>query len=169
VYAIIRLRAARNAWYWGVHFSRRGKLHYKRFYDLKHGSSKKALAAAVAWRDRELARAKALTYREFHQRRRSNNKSGIAGVHFLRPARQPRGIWQAKITLPDGTSMTRAFSMRKFGSREAFKRAAAARARMLTLVGERPYLHHPTAKRFAVQRARRTAGDFLDRRAPQNP
>jgi len=152
VYAIIRLKAARSAWYWGVHFSRRGKLHYKRFYDLKHGGSKKALAAAVAWRDRELARAKVLTYREFHARRRSNNKSGVPGVHFLSPARQPRGIWQAKITLPDGTSMTRAFSVRKFGSGPAFKRAVAARARMLALVGQRPYLHHPTTKRFAGER-----------------
>jgi hypothetical protein len=79
--------------------------------------------------------------------------------------RSDRTEWWA---LPDGTSMTRAFSVRKFGSREAFKRAVAARARMLTLVGERPYLHHPTAKRFAAHRPG-GLGDSRDRRAPQSP
>jgi hypothetical protein len=35
MYAITRLKAARDAWYWAVHLKRRGKLHSKRFYDLK--------------------------------------------------------------------------------------------------------------------------------------
>lgn len=41
VYAITRLKAALSAWYWAVKFKRRGKLYSKRFYDLKHGGSKK--------------------------------------------------------------------------------------------------------------------------------
>ena len=32
MYAIIRLKAALKAWYWAVHFKRRGKLYYKLFY-----------------------------------------------------------------------------------------------------------------------------------------
>lgn len=149
MYAIIRLKAALNAWYWAVHFRRRGKIHYKRFYDLKHGSSKKALAAAIAWRDWSLARTKILTYREFHQQRRSNNSSGVPGVHFLKTAAQPRGIWQAKIKLLNGRCTTKTFSVRKFGRREAFERAVAARAEMLELVEDRPYLYNATAKQFA--------------------
>jgi len=45
MYAITRRKAALNAWYWVVHFRRRGKLYSKRFYDVKQGSSKKAIAA----------------------------------------------------------------------------------------------------------------------------
>jgi hypothetical protein len=95
MYAITRQKAARSAWYWAVHFRRRGKLHYKRFYDLKLGGSDKARAAAIAWRDQKIAATKTLSYREFHQRKRSNNTSGVPGVHFVKSARQPQGSWQA--------------------------------------------------------------------------
>jgi hypothetical protein len=102
VYAITRAKKALNAWYWRVTFSRCGKSYSRTFYDRKHGGSKNAFAAAVTWRDRKLAHAKILTYREFCAYRRSNNRSGIAGVHFLKTPRQPRGAWQAKIKLADG-------------------------------------------------------------------
>jgi hypothetical protein len=149
MYAITRLKAAINAWYWAVNFRRRGKLYYKRFYDQKHGGSKNALAAAMDWRDRNLAQAEVLTHREFCQQKRSNNTSGVAGVHFLKTIRQPGGIWQARIKLPDGRKIHKTFSVRKFGRREAFKRAVGARADMLLMVEDRPYIKHPTAKRFA--------------------
>ncbi len=151
LYAIGRLKAARNAWYWVVNFARRGETHYMRFYDLKHGGADKALAAAVAWRDRQLAATRALTYREFHAQRRSNNTSGVPGVHFLKNARQPEGIWQAKIKLPDGRKVTKMFSVHKFGAEQAFKHAVAARGELLALVDDRPYLYHPTAKQFAAK------------------
>jgi hypothetical protein len=150
VYAISRLQAKQGTWYWAVHFQRRGTFYYKRFYEPKHGGSKKALAAAIAWRDRQLAKAKALTYREFHQQVRSNNRSGVPGVHFLKSERQPEGIWQAKLRLHNGRKITKTFSVRKFGRREAFARAVAARAQMLARVEDRLYLYHPTAKKFAV-------------------
>ena len=79
-YAISRLKAAINAWYWVVHFWRQGKLYYKRFYDIKCGGSGKARAAAIAWRDQELKEIEALTMRDFHQQVRSNNVSGVAGL-----------------------------------------------------------------------------------------
>ena len=153
MYAITRAKKAKNAWYWRVTFRRRGKDYFRSFYDLKHGGEKKALAAALAWRDQKLASAKILTYREFCAHRRSNNTSGIAGVHFLKTERQPRGAWQAKIKLLDGRKITKNFAVAKFGRRAAFKRAVAARTQMLALVGERPYLHHPTAKKFAARSA----------------
>jgi hypothetical protein len=132
-----------------VHFRRRGKLYYKRFYDRKCGGSKKARISAITWRDRKLIEAKPLTYREFHQQVRSNNTSGVPGVHFLRTTKQPQGIWQARIQLPDGRKIHRTFSVRKFGERRAFERAVAARAEMLHLVEDRPYIKDVTAKRFA--------------------
>jgi hypothetical protein len=46
------------------------------------------------------------------------------------------------------------FSVRRFGKREAFKLAVAARARMLDLVPDRPYLKHATARKFAAKRTR---------------
>jgi hypothetical protein len=152
VYAITRAKKAKNAWCWRVSFKRRGRVYFGTFHDLKHGGSKKALAAAITWRDRQLKRAGVLSFREFHAHRRSNNTSGVAGVHFLTSAAQPRGTWQAKIKLPDGRKVTKSFAVRRFGRREAFKRAVAARARMLDLVGERLYLKHATAKKFAAKR-----------------
>ena len=153
MYAVTRLKVAKNAWCWRINFRRRRKTYSRGFHDLKHGGSKKALAAALAWRDRQLKRAGVLSFREFHAHRRSNNTSGVAGVHFLTSAAQPRGTWQAKIKLPDGRKVTKSFSVRRFGERQAFRFAAAARARMLDLVGERLYLKHATAVKFAARSA----------------
>lgn len=151
MYAIRRIKRAVSAWGWSVDFTRRGKRYSKKFYDQKHGGAKKALAAAIAWRDRTLARTKILTYREFCQQKRSNNTSGVPGVHFLKTARQPQGIWQAKIKLADGTKKHKSFSVREFGHREAFGRAVAARAKMLQMMEDRPYIKHPIARRFAAK------------------
>lgn len=157
MYAITRAKKALNAWYWRVTFKRRGQAYFRTFYDLKHGGSKKARAAAIAWRDRQLADAKVLTRREFHAQRRSNNTSGVPGVHFVKSAAQPRGTWQAKIKLPDGTKPTKSFSVRRFGRREAFARAVAARAEMLALIDDRPYLYNATAKQCAARSAAKKA------------
>jgi hypothetical protein len=75
MYAITGLKAARNAWYWAVHFQRRGKLHSKRFYDLKLGGADKARAAAISWRHRQIAAKKTLSYRDFHQKKRSTTRA----------------------------------------------------------------------------------------------
>jgi hypothetical protein len=66
MYAITHLQAERGTWYWAVHFRRRGKLYYRRFYEPKYDGSQKALQAAISWRDRQLVKAKALTLRELH-------------------------------------------------------------------------------------------------------
>jgi hypothetical protein len=55
-----------------------------------------------------------MTFREFHQQKRSNNRSGVPGVHFLKTRRQPQGAWQEKIKLPNGGKITKTFSVRKF-------------------------------------------------------
>ena len=152
MYAISRHRAAVNAWYWNVNFKRRGTMYAKRFYDITCGSSQKAKAEAIAWRDEQLQKANILTFSEFHQQRRSNNRSGVPGVHFHRTPQQPRGYWQAAIRFQNGKRIARSFSVRKFGRREAFARAVTARADLLAMIEDRPYLYNAVAKRFATRR-----------------
>lgn len=148
MYAIRRHRAAINAWCWRVDFRRRGKAYSKTFYDMASGGSKTAKAGAIAWRDGQLAKLKALTLLEFHQQRRSNNVSGVPGVHFHITPVQPLGYWQASIRFHDGKRTAKTFSVRKFGRREAFRLAVAARAELLEKVENRPYLYHSVAKRL---------------------
>ena len=153
MYAITRLQSPGGFRYWSVRFRRRGRGYYKSFYDVRRGGPKKALAAAVSWRDRQLKRAAVLTTREFRQLLRSSNSSGAPGVIFIRPKNQPQGSWQARLKFPGGHQIAKTFAVRKHGKHHAFALALAARADMLALVDDRPYLHHPTAKKFAARSA----------------
>ena len=138
-----------------VNVRRRGRIHTRRFAASKHGGLAAALAAALAWRNTCLADTPVLTLREFHARVRSNNTSGTPGVTFLRPRKQPDGLWQAKISFGDGRRFCRKFSVRKFGAAEAFARAVAARLEFLGLVAERPYVRNRIAKRASAIVSRR--------------
>jgi hypothetical protein len=149
MYAIRRHRAAINAWCWRVRFSRRGIMYSNSFYDLVCGGTKEAKAAAIAWRDAQLAELDVLTVREFHQQKRSNNVSGVPGVHFHKTATQPLGFWQATIRFHDGKRIAKSFSVRLYGDKEAFRLAVAARSELLAKVENRPYLQHPMAKRLS--------------------
>ncbi|MCW5596564.1 MAG: AP2 domain-containing protein [Rhodocyclaceae bacterium] len=134
MYAISRIEAKPGIWCWSVNFRRRGKPHYKSFYDLQLGGSKKALAAAVEWRDSKLTKTHALSKREFHQLVRTNNQSGVAGVQFICPSRQPLGSWQARLKLPDGKELTRTFAVKRYGYDEAFRLAVDARQELLETI-----------------------------------
>lgn len=159
MYAISRIEDKPGIWCWRVCFRRRGKAHYKAFYDLQSGGPDKALAAATEWRDTQLARTQTLSKREFHQLARTTNRSGVPGVQFIRPKNQPLGSWQARLKLPDGKELTRTFAVLKHGYEGAFALAVAARTELLGLVEDRPYLHHPTAKRFEAKRAAHAAAE----------
>jgi hypothetical protein len=150
-YAIKRLRAGTGTWYWFVKFSRRGSFYERRFYDPKHGGTEAALQAAVRWRDAMMAKVRVLRMSEFCQQRRSNNTSGVPGVHFLRPPSQPEGIWQAKLKLGGGRSDTKSFSVLKHGERRAFELAVEARQRMLAQAEDRAYVYDPLAKAVAAR------------------
>ena len=163
MYAIRRHRAAIKAWCWRVRFSRRGVMYAKTFYDRACGGSKEAKAQAIAWRDAQLAELQALTLVEFHKHQRSNNVSGVPGVHFHKTPRQPLGFWQAKIRFHDGTSVTKSFSVLKFGDKDAYRLAVAARSELLARVKNGPYLHHPVAKQLARD-VHNAAGQALERR-----
>jgi hypothetical protein len=151
-YAISRLQAKPGIWCWAVAFRRRGKAYYKAFYDFRRGGSGKALAAAIKWRDAQLAKTQTLSQREFHQLVRSNNHSGVVGVQLIKPKNQPLGSWRARVKLPSGKEIMRAFAVSKYGDEGAFKLAVEARSELLGLVEDKPYLHHPTAKQSEQKR-----------------
>ena len=146
MYGITHEKRGRRVW-WIVNFTRRGRAYYRRFSATKYGSSKAALRAAIAWRNKSLTDKAVFTLREFHQQKRSNNTSGVPGVTFLQPKKQPLGSWQAKISLAGRLRLCRQFSVRKFGYAEAFARAVAARSEFLDRVDDRPYLTNRTAVR----------------------
>jgi len=106
------------------------------------------LRAAIKWRDAQLARLDVLKLSEFHRQRRSNNVSGVPGVHFHKTRRQPSGFWQASIRFHDGKRMAKTFSVLKFGRRKAFSLAVNARSALLAQLEDRPYVSHATAKRL---------------------
>ena len=147
---------------------RRGRTYTRRFAASKHGGLAAALEAAITWRNACLAETPVFTLREFHARVRSNNTSGIPGVTFLRPPKQPEGLWQAKISLGDGRRLRRQFSVRKFGAAEAFARAVAARWEFLAAIPEKPYVMNPIARRLSATlslRATPTVSGNCDRSA----
>lgn len=149
LYAITHQRASKGTPYWCVNFSRKGVSSYKRFYEPKYGGTDQALAAAVAWRDQQLAQLAAMTMVEFCAKKRSSNSSGVPGVHFLKSKAQPHGFWQAKLKLGGGKYLSRNFSVLYYGDKEAFDLAVSARKAMLANAEDRPFVRHPTAREFA--------------------
>ena len=63
-----------------------------------------------------LAETKALGILEFSELKRSNNTSGAPGVTFSKSARQPEGMWQARLKLDGGKTATKSFSVRRHGA-----------------------------------------------------
>jgi len=151
LYAIRHIQiAATGAWCWFVCFSRDGKMTQSSFYDHKLGGSVKARKAAITWRDEQLTKVPAMSVATFCQKKRSNNASGVPGVHFLHSPRQPEGFWQAKIKL-GGKGRTKNFSVLQHGHQKAFELAVAAREVMLEEAEKLPYVYDPVAKRAALK------------------
>jgi hypothetical protein len=158
MYAIRRLQVEPSGtWCWRVTFSRAGRPYNRSFYDPTYGGSRGAKKAAVAWRDEQLARIKAMGILDFCQLERSNNTSGTAGVSFVRPARQPERVWQARLKLDGGPTRTKSFSVRMHGYEEAHKRAVAARQQMLAETTNRAFVHAKEAKIAAALNRQRSA------------
>ncbi len=137
-----------GVWMWIVAFARKGKRYSKSFHDIQHGSTAKARKAALAWRDAKLREVLPMTMTEFADFKRSNNASGVVGVHFLTSPRQPQGYWQAKLKLA-GKGVHKSFSVREHGYEPAFQMAVKARAIMIEQAQPRQYLKDSLAKRLA--------------------
>ena len=101
-----------------------------------------------------MAKLDALTLLEFHKQRRSNNVSGVPGVHFHKTPLQPSGFWQAAIRFHDGKRTSKTFSVLKFGDRQAFRLAVAARSELLAQIDNRPYVYDAVAKRLINENRR---------------
>jgi len=104
-----------------VTFSRQGKPHYKSFSDIRRGDAENAFAAAMAWRDDQLAAISTVTKRDFCQIKRRSNWSGVPGVLFITPKGEPQGAWAARIKLADGHERTKMFSVKKYGEVQTFE------------------------------------------------
>ena len=174
-YGVIYQKQAGRSEGFIVSIRRRGRTLTRRFASSKYGGLPAALEAAIAWRDACLAETPVFTLREFHARVRSNNTSGVPGVTFLRPSKQPEGLWQAKISPGDGRRLCRQFSVRKFGPAEAFARAVAARSEFLASIPEKAYVVDPIAKCLSAMatgttecRAHSRIG-AVDKRRPPRP
>jgi hypothetical protein len=122
---------------WVVHIERKRRVWHRSFSDGVCGGKAKALHAARAFRDEVLVSHSPMTRAENASIRRSNNRSGVPGV--LRQASVEttaagpveRAYWIAYWTKPDGKRSIRKFSIRKYGEKDAFKRAKAARKQAL--------------------------------------
>jgi hypothetical protein len=147
VYSIKRLQSQPSGtWCWRVTISRAGKRYSRSFYDPMYGGSDAAKRVAIDWRDEQLASIKALGILDFCQLERSNNTSGIAGVSFFTPKRQPEGIWQARLKLEGGPTRTKSFSVRTHGWERARRLAVTARQQMLAEAENRAYVYAREAK-----------------------
>lgn len=152
IYAIQRGRRSRNAWFWHVEFKRRGKKCGRYFFDFKLGGPEKSLAAAKAWRNKQLRKIPPLTLRERHELRSASNASGVAGVWLAHPKKQPLGVWKAQLHMYGGRRRLRQeFSIRKFGAAGAFKRAVGARRAFLKQVPNKAYVRDTTAARLFLR------------------
>ena len=149
MYAIAKRQYPTGTWFFKVHFQRAGKLYQHRFSETTHGSLAKALKAAVTWRDGQLASAQTLSVKAFCAFKRSNNSSGVAGVHFLKSLKQPQGLWQAKLKIGGGKYKSKNFSVLLHGNHAAYEMAVAARLEMLSHAKDAPYVYDEVAKRLA--------------------
>ena len=118
---------------WHVAIRSRNQAVTRHFSDSVHGGKRKALKAAIAFRDEMLAKLRDTDYSVWLRRKRSSNTSGIVGVARYvnvsqsedHPLEYP--YWQAFWRDHEGKRHTRTFSVLRYGEREARKLAIAAR------------------------------------------
>ncbi len=111
-------------------------MYVKHFTDGVYGGKRKALAAAIAYRDHIIAQYPPLTLKEFCSVIKRNNRSGISGVCRYAP-REPRQdgelrwYWIATWSPVPGKTKQIKFSVDRYGEEGAFKRAVRARKNAL--------------------------------------
>jgi hypothetical protein len=133
LYGIARYETGGNP-HWRARFQRKGKEHFKRFYDHLEGGTEAALKNAQVWRDSMLDQVEAMTKAELVEIRYKNNTSGNAGV-FLVTRYQKREdgtfskhvCWEARTPHGMKPSRCRSFGIEKYGYDEAYILAVAAR------------------------------------------
>ncbi|MBI5568591.1 MAG: AP2 domain-containing protein [Desulfomonile tiedjei] len=118
---------------WVVVVTRKGESIVKRFSDGTYGGKRKALEAAVEYRDALLAQDEPFDHQIWIRTRlRKNNKSGIPGVHRYEIRDNSgngnvREYWIATWTNEHGVTRQRKFSIARYGEEEAKLLAIAER------------------------------------------
>jgi hypothetical protein len=120
-----------------VEIQRRYRIYSRNFSDQRHGGKRKALQAAVAYRDILIATLAPLTRAERCAIRKTNNRSGVSGVsrieitdrRWKNPVRA--GYWLAKWPLDAGRFKQCMFSIQKYGERGAYLKAVQVRKQAL--------------------------------------
>jgi len=123
-----------NSHAWRVSLCRHGKRLVKNFPDKKHGSRNSALFKATEFRDQLLLKYPPISRKEFCNAKRRNNKTGITGVYKYRKNYQlkdgsTREIWYWEANWPNavGKSMSKSFSIKRYGEELAKQMAISAR------------------------------------------
>jgi len=119
---------------WEVKIIRAGNSFHRTFSDSKFGGKRRALAAAMKCRDRELKKRPAMSSYEQALRPRITNTSGIVGVRRTkRLVRRGDKSWSYDVWAVTGTpesggkTKTRYFSINSMGVRKAKAAAVALR------------------------------------------
>ena len=73
----------------------------------------------------------------------------MVGVTFSRPARQPEGIWQARLHRADQRPVVKTFAVKRHGFDTAFAKAVEARRLMVESIGDELYLRDDYARQVA--------------------
>lgn len=113
---------------WQVRLQRRGVKYAKYFGDRIHGGAGEACKKAQEWRD-ELLRKLETSDQPRICSRSSRNRSGVVGVSKVSVITNGTTyeFWQATWSPETGRRRCVKFSIRRYGDREAFQRAVAAR------------------------------------------
>jgi len=125
---------------WLVTVQRRGEIVVRPFADGIYGGKKKALAAAVAYRDILLDQHSPFEHQVWVRTRlRRNNRSGIPGVGRYEVLANPKtgrreAFWQAAWVNEHGLSRKRKFAVSRYGELHAKRLAIAERERQLLRV-----------------------------------
>ena len=133
IYGITRIDSDKSRTYaWVVNLSRRRRTFIKHFTDGVYGGKRKALAAAIAYRDHIITHYPPLTLKEFCSVIKRNNRSGIPGVGRYagsepRQDGELRWYWIARWSPEPGKTKQIKFSVDKYGEEGAFQRAIRAR------------------------------------------
>lgn len=126
---------------WRVSIRRRGRNVGRLFSVKAFGSLKKALKAAIAFRNEVNEIFPPLTKQEVHAIRRSTNTSGVPGVF-----RTKTGEWKASIQFEDGTCKTRQFAVHVYGESRARQLAVEARVELLKQIRGHLIFHEEKIK-----------------------
>lgn len=125
---------------WRVTLQRRNEIIVKPFSDAVHGGKRKALKAALEYRDYLLRQYSAFEHQVWVRTRlRKNNTSGIPGVARYEVLANPHtgrreAFWLASWVNEVGASRKRKFYVSCYGERQAKRLAIAERNQQLNRV-----------------------------------